>query len=124
MKTIDLKVKEYLLNKRNLDSSIWSTQADLMEAIPELKFNATSHDNCPELWSIINRLNEEDNLIYLIKDNKYKIASNREECLEYADKYFKKIIPALKRYYRLLSKIQKDGTMDLFTNKVINIFKE
>lgn len=123
MKDLTIKIKNYLESSFKRDPFIRISQEELLNKFTELKQSkTTSHDKCVQLWTIINDLNKEDEHIYMIKNNQYKIAT-KEESVEYIKNYFvAKIVPSLKRYWNLSKKISEDEQYDIFTEKFKEVF--
>lgn len=123
MKDLTIKIKNYLESSFKRDPLIRISQEELLNKFTELKQSkTTSHDKCVQLWTIINDLNKEDEHIYMIKNNQYKIAT-KEESVEYIKNYFvTKIVPSLKRYWNLSKKISEDEQYDIFTEKFKEVF--
>lgn len=123
MKDLTIKIKNYLESSFKRDPNKRISQEELLNKFIELKQSkTTSHDKCVQLWTIINDLNKEDEHIYMIKNNQYKIAT-KEESVEYIKNYFAtKIVPSLKRYWNLSKKISEDEQYDIFTEKFKEVF--
>lgn len=115
MKEISKKVANYLIETFKRDPNQWVSQDDLLNEFSELKRCETaSHDKCIKLWFIINELNNEDEHIYMINNNAYKVAT-KEEAKTWCDDYFnKRIAPMLMRYWNSRKKIATDGQGSLF----------
>lgn len=105
----------------------WVEQQELLEALPELKWSeTTSHDKCPKIWSLVQEINnsEEIEKVILIKNFTYKIATE-EEAKEYVKQLMNnRIVPRLQRYWRIVKKMKLDGQYNLFKEDFIKSYLE
>lgn len=105
----------------------WVEQQELLEALPELKWSeTTSHDKCPKIWSLVQEINNSDEIekVILIKNFTYKIATE-EEAKEYVKELMNnRIVPRLQRYWRIVKKMKLDGQYNLFKEDFIKSYLE
>lgn len=106
------------------NSDKWLTQEEIINALPSLKYNETSHDKCPKLWSLVNKLNhsEDYDKIILINNCSYKIASKEEVDTWTSDYMNKRIVPMLKRYHNIRKKADLNDTFNIFRQEFIETF--
>lgn len=86
----------------------------------------TIHDNCSTVWQDINEINYDVDVNEVIISHKgYYWVGNAEETKKFIKDYFKgQCKPSLKRYWNLMSKLDRDNTVDLFTNEVVKATME
>ena len=105
----------------------WVEQQELLEALPELKRSeTTSHDKCPKIWSLVQEINNSDEIekVILIKNFTYKIATE-DEAKEYVKELMNnRIVPRLQRYWRIVKKMKLDGQYNLFKEDFIKSYLE
>ena len=105
----------------------WVEQQELLEALPELKWSeTTSHDKCPKIWSLVQEINNSDEIekVILIKNFTYKIATE-DEAKEYVKELMNnRIVPRLQRYWRIVKKMKLDGQYNLFKEDFIKSYLE
>ena len=100
-----------------------TTQKEIYDNYPNWKhkedgycWNETSHDNCPAVWSDVQKINLSNLECIIIVDNfTYRIGT-KEETLKYANTFLKKGLLALARYWNIKKRCDKDGQQTLFGN--------
>lgn len=115
LKTRQWQLFNYLL--ANSDRAV--TQRELIDNIGEYEESGKlSHDRCPTIYTDIDKINKSKEIdkIILMDNFNYKIAS-KEEAIDFANYYLKKALKALKRYWTLIDKINKDGQGKLLSNQ-------
>ena len=112
----------YRLIKKNTDEGRKTTQREIFEEIPGYEWHRKefgAHDHCPMVW---NDIEGEKGLNYspeiqktiIIKDFEYWIG-NKEEIAEYLNAKWRRLSPALTRYWDLIKKVAQDGQCQIFS---------
>ena len=85
-----------------------------------------SHDNCSTVWQDINDINLDMDTPEIIISYKGKYwVGTKEECERFITTYFfSQCKPSLKRYWNLMRKLDRDNTVDVFTNEVVKATME
>ena len=79
--------------------------------------NPFIHDNCPQIWHDIARLNmENDKPIIITKDNTYWIGT-KQETKEFLKKLWIDLAPRLCRHWRLVKKAKRNGQVEIDFDK-------
>ena len=118
----------YNLIKQNSLNGKKTTQREIYENYPDKLFkdgyiwankDGVNHDNCVTIWSDIEKINfsEEIEKIVISKNYIYWLCENDEEAEKYAQKYFSDGIKKLKRYYRIVGKVKKNGQYKLLSTR-------
>lgn len=112
-----MKAKDYTVYRfleRNSDR--WVSKEEIVAEFPELfgKHDETSHDICSTLNTMrlrINKAASEGKLshIVLLNNNRFKVATSREEAEKYCKRDFDNAMKLLKRYWQNIGVIKQDG---------------
>lgn len=87
--------------------------------------NDKCHDHCPQIWNDIASINMNMELPYLVLSHNFEYwLGNKEETEKYLDKLFSDLKPRLKRVWRYIKKVNKNGSYDLFKEKFFELFKD
>ncbi len=85
--------------------------------------NPKCHDHCTAIWNDVRAINysyKKDKII-CVKDLTYKIASNKAEALEFAEKIKADALKKLDRHWRIIDKINRDGQGKTVSNDNVAI---
>lgn len=126
--------KELIIN--NSKQGLMTTKKEIVENYPYdyqvrkdgyvWNDSPTTHDNCSTVWKDINDINLDVDTpeIIISCDGRYWVGT-KEECKGFIKSYFfSQCKPSLKRYWNLMRKLDKDNTVDLFTNEVVKATME
>jgi hypothetical protein len=85
--------------------------------------NPKCHDHCSAIWSDVKAINNsyKKDKIICVKDLTYKIAKDRAEALEFANKLKKDALKKLERHWRIIDKIRRDGQGKTVSNDNVAI---
>lgn len=126
----------YDLIMKNSKAGILTTKKEIVDNYPYnpqvrrdgYKWNdsPTTHDNCSTVWEDINEINFTEGVdVVIISHRGNYWVGTKKEADDYKKKYFNsQIKPALKRYWNIYRKLERDGSMDLFTKELVKATME
>ena len=123
MGTKEWRLYKYLREQATIDPNHWVSHEEICEALPdifEMNHQAVSKMCCSRIQHYILRINAnvEIEKIILYKQQKYKLAANAEEALEFIErKLLKRALRSFKRYWVLREKIESNGQGKLISNR-------
>lgn len=94
----------------------WLSQEDICHMRGDsftARHNNSGTNICPKIWTAVNEINENTNILVIISDRHYKIATKQEANEYLRKKWYRDIQPRIDRINQIKNKIAIDGTVDL-----------
>ena len=124
-----IALKTYI-HIKSLAENVKVSQRDIYENVSGYEWNDNPkvHDHCVAIWSDIEAINDNTSKNklsgYILSKNYVYWIGTEEETKAYLSELKKRMLPSLKRYWRLKKYIDHNGEFDLFSETFRELFKE